>query len=148
MNGGKSPGIDGLTAKFYKVFKSVLGLILLRVYSYMEEVGQCTELFASGIITLLFRNRGRREDLGNYRPLSLLNVDYKILASILNGQLKKVVGTVLGSAQSNGVPGRDFMDCTISIKLSLTRLLEDGGTFLKLDLEKALMLATAFCSRF
>lgn len=137
MNGGKSPGMDGLTAEFYRAFKSIMSPILLKLYCYMEDTGHCTALFARGIISVLFKRKGKREDLANYRPISLLNVDYKILASILNERLKGVVGTVLGPAQSYGVPRRDIMDCTLSIKCSLAKLLEEGGLYLKLDLEKA-----------
>lgn len=59
------------------------------------------------------------------------------MSSNLSVRLKKVVGAALGPVQSYGVPGRDIMDCVLSMKLSLARLLSEGGVFLKIDLEKA-----------
>lgn len=56
---------------------------------------------------------------------------------ILSSRLKNVVGTVVGPEQMYGVPGRDILECVLSTRLSLDRVLTVGGVFLKVDLEKA-----------
>lgn len=83
LNNGKSPGSDGLPGEFYKCFKGLLGPIMLRVYREMERTGQVSESMATGLITILYKNKGSKRSLGNYRGISLLNTYYKILAKVL-----------------------------------------------------------------
>lgn len=86
---GKSPGSDGLSADFYKIFKSILAPILLRLYNKMQATRSTPKTFALGIRTLIFKNKGSQDNLDNYRPISLLNTDYKILAKILANRLNR-----------------------------------------------------------
>jgi hypothetical protein len=75
----------------------------------------------------------------NYRPISLLNVDYKIATRAISGCLLGVIGSIVGSDQTCGIPGR-----TISENLCLIRdLIEYADradmplALLSLDQEKA-----------
>lgn len=58
-----------------------------------------------GIVTLLHK-KNSKEDLANWRPITLLTTNYTILAKILTLRLKKVVGSVVHPDQTCGVPGR------------------------------------------
>ncbi|XP_014876328.1 uncharacterized protein LOC106938708 [Poecilia latipinna] len=70
LNNNKSPGHDGITSEFYKQFKDPISKILLRVFSVMEQTGCTPRTFAQGIITILYKNKGERNNLENYRPIS------------------------------------------------------------------------------
>ena len=58
-----------------------------------------------GIISLVFK-KGDRLDARNWRPISLLNVDYKLASRVIAGRLLKVIHSVVNKAQTCGVPGR------------------------------------------
>ena len=90
MPPGKSPGQDGLTKAFYIRFWRLLGPDLLRVIQYAHTQGNLPETQRNAIISLLFKI-GDPADLANWRAISLLNLDYKILTKTLANRLKRVL---------------------------------------------------------
>ena len=82
----KSPGNDALKAVFYKHFSNKLAPVLLDVYDSWGEIGTINVTSRTGIITAIYKKVDKR-DIENYRPISLLNVYYKIHATILKGYL-------------------------------------------------------------
>lgn len=135
--GNKSPGLDGLTNEFYKVFVDILAPILVRVFHYMEENKEIPESMSTGMLTILFKNRGSRLKLENYRPISLLNSDYKILTKVLANRMKKVIGSIIESTQAYGIPGRDIADVICTIRDVVNQMKNEGGIVLSLDFNKA-----------
>ncbi len=133
----KSPGIDGLTSEFYKSFVDVLAPMLLKVFKCMEQLKEVPESMATGMITLIFKKKGSIKKLENYRPISLLNVDYKILAKVLSNRIKNVLGSVISPTQAYSVPGRDIADTVCTIQDVIRHMEEEGGIVLSLDLNKA-----------
>jgi len=59
------------------------------------------------LICLLFK-KGERDDINNWRPISLLNVDYKILAAVENWGLKWRAAPIVGKFQHGFLPGRSI----------------------------------------
>ena len=107
MDTGKSPGIDGLTAEFYLAFWAVLGSDLVEVVNFGFQNGQLSVSQRRGLLSLIFK-KGEKKDLKNWRPISLLCVDYKIGTRALAAQLQKVLSSVLHEDQTCGVPGRSI----------------------------------------
>ena len=64
----------------------------------------------TGYITLLCKDKEHPELLSNWRPISLLNVDYKIISKVLANRLRKVLSHIVHSDQTCSVPGRTIMD--------------------------------------
>ena len=58
-----------------------------------------------GILTLLFK-KGDKRVLDNWRPISLLNTDYKILARVLSQRLQRVIQKLVSSDQTGYIKGR------------------------------------------
>ena len=83
MNTYKSPGEDGLSAEFYKTFKFELCNYLNESYYYILLMKIVPESISLGVITLIFFKKGNLDNLKNWRPIALLNLDYKILTKIL-----------------------------------------------------------------
>ena len=109
----KAPGSDGLSAEFYIRFWEVLGADLVDVFNFCFSAGFLTKSQRRGVISLTFK-KGDRLDPGNSRPVSLLNVDYKIASKAIAGRLSKVIHLVVNCDQSCGVPGR-FIGDTVAL---------------------------------
>lgn len=126
MESGKSPGIDGLPMDFYKAFWDCLGEDLLAVLRECLEEG-CLPLSCRRAVITLLPKKGNLQNISNWRPVSLLCSDIKILAKALASRLKKVIGQVVHPDQSYCIPGRSIFDniavvrdlWTVSKKLGL-----------------------------
>ena len=105
---GKSPGWDGLPAEFYKTLLEkeprVLS-ILARVFNNILETKEMPARWKDGLLTIMFK-KGDPEDIKNYRPLTLMNTDYKLFTSILMRRLVRGLGDAIGLHQSAFIPGR------------------------------------------
>ena len=105
MARGKAPGSDGLPMEFYLKFWDLLGEDLVCVLNSCFRSGQLSQSQRRGVISLSFK-KGDRLDIRNWRPISLLNVDYKFAARAIAGRLLKVIHIVVARDQTCGVPGR------------------------------------------
>ena len=81
----------------------------------MDEMGEMPLSMSIGLVTMIYK-KGSRDRLQNYRPLSMLNSDYKVLARVLANRVKQVIGKVVGSTQAYSIPGRDIADTISSIR--------------------------------
>ena len=105
MARNKSPGSDGLPVKFYLQFWDVIGSDLTDVFNEAFQAGSLSKSQKHGLISLIYK-KGDRLDCKNWRPITLLNVDYKVCARALAGRLLKVLEFVVAPDQTCGVPGR------------------------------------------
>jgi exonuclease III len=115
MSKGKTPGSDGFPMEFFSSFWDVLGADLVRILNYAFDCGKLSTSQRRGLIIVLYKKDDHLETK-NYRPISLLNVDYKIATRAISGRLLGVIGSILGSDQTCAIPGR-----TISENLCLIR---------------------------
>ncbi|RVW92334.1 putative ribonuclease H protein [Vitis vinifera] len=79
------------------------------------------------------------EDLGDFRPISLLGGLYKLLAKVLANRLKKVVGKVVSTSQNAFVMGRQILDASLIANevIDSWQKRKENGLICKLDIEKA-----------
>lgn len=105
MAKGKTPGVDGLPAEFYQWFWPVLGEDLVEVLNYCYSYGRLSLSQHSGLITLLYK-QGDRLEMKNWRPITLLCVDYKIAAKAIANCLLQVLPSVIHSDQTCGIRSR------------------------------------------
>ena len=101
--------------------------------------GELTPSQRQAIIKLLEKKGKDRSLLKNWRPLSLLNVDYKIASKALANRLKKVLPYLISINQYAYVENRNIADAlrTISDVLDYTKLVNLPGILLCIDFEKA-----------
>ena len=134
----KAPGSGGLPMKFYIRFWEVLNQDLVDVLNACYASGSLSLSQRRAIISLVFK-RGDRLNARNWRPITLLNVDYKAASRVLAGRLLKVIHVVVSKDQTCGVQGR-----FIGENVALLRDIVDYASFcnvpaavLSLDQEKA-----------
>ena len=111
----KAPGLDGLPFEFYKTFWNLLGDDFYELTNAIFDQGRLTSSQQVALISLLAKD-GDRKDLDNWRPLSLLCTDYKIITKTIATKIKQVLPSIIHEDQSCAVPGR-----TIHNNLMLTR---------------------------
>ena len=74
----KSPGEDGPTAEFYKTFWNSVGHLLVDSLNYSYDHGELSNTQKQAIIKLIEKKGKDKRYIGNWRPISLINVDAKI----------------------------------------------------------------------
>ena len=94
---GKSPGPDGLPNEFYLSCSDMLVDLLTSAFNDGIKVGKMHASFYHGVISVIYK-KGPFPNLDNWRHVTIMNVDYKILAKIvanrLNDDLEKLVENV------------------------------------------------------
>ncbi|KAH7935801.1 hypothetical protein HPB52_013702 [Rhipicephalus sanguineus] len=108
MPPNSAPGTDGLTANFYATFFDDLEGPLLEMINMVVTRQTKPKSFGEGRIALLLKEGAPQEEPSAWRPISLLNVDYKIVASLLNSRLKLLLPNIISPQQACAVPGRSM----------------------------------------
>ena len=85
----KAPGPDGITNELYGLLDTEGELNLLQLYNDILTTPQIPEEWYLATVVSIFKGKGSDTDVGNYRPISLLNASYKILASMIQTRLAK-----------------------------------------------------------
>ena len=106
MQNNKSPGSDGITIEFYKIFWNEIKSYLINSLNYSFNNGNLTVLQKQGIISLIPKPGKNLETLSNWRPISLLNTDYKIATKSISNRIKKILPSTISSSQSGFIKGR------------------------------------------
>lgn len=136
----KSPGPDGLNYEFYLKNFEVVKQDLLEMFNKYLSGNDCPpKEFSSGIVTLIHK-QGSKNELDQYRPISLLNCDYKLFSKILAIRIQAVLGSLLGPEQTACKPKHSCVDNLKDIRRILLRAKESikfKGALVSLDLQKA-----------
>ena len=142
LKNNKSPGWDGLTSEFYKEFWDILRPILFKSFLESIDMDCMSPSQRIGIITLLPKPKTPMElaYIKNWRPITLLNVDYKIFTHVIKNRILKALPSIISNVQSGFQAGKSTIDNLILMSLTLEYFHnnpEEEGMLLQVDFEKA-----------
>ena len=103
---GKMPGSDGLTTEFYLVFWDVLSNFFYSSLLTSIQKGELTIEQRRGVINIIPKGDKDHRLIKNWRPITVLNVDYKIIAKTIANRLKPVLPDLINQDQTGYVQNR------------------------------------------
>ena len=134
---GKSPGLDGFPVEFYREYWGKIRGLFMAYINEVREYGLEGSRNVS-VIKLIYKKTGEIYLLTHYRPISLMNVDVKIITKVLAERLKLVLHSILHATQT-AVYGRKIDQNIHMVRdlIDLANKNDDTAAFIFLDQEKA-----------
>lgn len=138
ISAGKSSsaaGLDGLPYGFYQTFKQHLLPILVNLFNTMWQRKEFGSSFLHGLVSLLYKS-GDPTLVTNWRPITINNVDYRILMRILNTRLKAFAYKFITPGQTSGIPGRKMVHTACWFRQAFLYLQQEQKQHLLLQLDQ------------
>lgn len=134
----KAPGEDGLPAEFYQTFWHILERDFLELAKEIWRDGTMFGSMSRSVIKLIPKKPDRLK-IGDWRPISLLTVAYKIIAKTMSFRLQPLMRKLVHEEQAGFIKGRYIMDNVLAVWAGLEYAQHSGQDilFIKLDFEKA-----------
>ena len=139
MKNNKSPGSDGYTAEFFKFFWSDLKDFLVRAINDVFVNRKLPVSQRLGIITCLPKGDKPRQFIKNWRPITLLNVFYKIISACISKRIKSTLDILIDKTQTGFLSGRYIGENTRLVYdiMAFTEDKQIPGMLMLIDFEKA-----------
>ena len=137
---GSAPGLDGLPAEVYKFFWNDIKKPLIDCINFSYDSGELCTTQKQGVMCLIFKGKGlNRELISNWRPISLINFDYKLIAKTLSMKLLSCISKCIGPGQFAFIKGRRISDMLREIDdiTEFGKFNKTGSIILSLDYAKA-----------
>ena len=138
MRGDKAPDPDGFTVAFWQFCWEFVKEEVLEMFKEFQEQNAFLKSLNNTFLVLIPK-RGGTEELGDFRPISLLGGLYKLLAKVLANRIKNVIGRVVSSDQNAFVMGRQILDASLIANevIDSWQKRREKSLICKLDIEKA-----------
>jgi len=136
---GKTPGNDGLPCEFYKMFWDDIIDPLFECYETAIELGELSSSQKQAVVTLIEKTGKDRAYIKNWRPISLLNFDYKLLSKSISIRIQNFLPSLIHKNQTGFIKGRYIGDSIRVLQdiMLYTVAKNIGGLLLFVDFEKA-----------
>ena len=139
MDLDKTPGADGLPAEFYKLFWKDIYIYLLSALNLAYKSGCLSITQRRRIIKLIPKKDAEPLYVKKWRPITLLNTDYKIAAKAIANRIKAVLPKLISNDQTGFMKGRFIGENTRLIDgiIQYAARHNAPGLLLFIDFEKA-----------
>ena len=139
MKNNKTPGIDGFPAEFFKEFWDDIKMFILRAVNESYYKGILPPSLRQTVISCLPKGNKPRDNIKNWRPISLTSVLYKLTTTVIANRLKKVLPNLISPCQTGFIKGR-FIGESTRLVYDLMNYAEKKkitGLLMLIDFEKA-----------
>ena len=139
MKVGKACGLDGISVAFLQTFWEDLGPLILNSFYYAFRKGFLTTSQRRGVIKLIPKRDKNPNFVRHHRPITLLNIDLKVLTRALALRVKTVLDKIINNDQQafvkNRYLGNNLLDLYSVASEAITQ--DDDFLLFSLDIEKA-----------
>ncbi|GJV36977.1 RNA-directed DNA polymerase, eukaryota [Tanacetum coccineum] len=134
----KPPGPDGFTFEFFKKYWSVVGSDVINAVKEFFNSSSFPKGCNSSFIALIPKVLGANK-LNEFRSISLIGCQYKIIGKILANRLSLVIGDIVTQEQPTFIKGRQIMDGSLVLNelISWCKAKKEQCLLLKVDFQKA-----------
>ena len=141
MKNGSSSGLDGITTAFINFFWCKVKDMVLNSLNAAFTKGEMSITQKRAVITLIHKGKQLpRDDLNNWRPISLTNSDYKLSAKSLAIRVPSVISSIVNEDQVRFLKGRNIS--------TVIRLIDDTINYLDKSERPGLLLALDYKAAF
>ena len=135
----KAPGPDGFSNEFFEIFLEELKTWIFRYFNEAIIRGEFSKNSLEGIITCIPKQGKLRNDLKNWRPLTLLNTIYNFFSSMVSNRLKIVLPSIINEDQTGFISGRFIGENTRMVydTIEYCDATDTKGLLIILDFSKA-----------
>ena len=135
----KSPGSDGLPSEFYRMFWNEIKTVLTNALNFAYQQSHLSLTQKEGIITLLPKKGKDPLLIKNWRPISLLNQDYKLATKVIARRIRNVLTYIINTDQTGFIKDRYIGENIVRLQNIMDFVDEENmpALVLNIDFEKA-----------
>jgi hypothetical protein len=139
LNGDGAPGPDGFGGHFYQTYWDIVGNDVIQSVQEFFITDVLPDNFNNNLIVLVLKVSGPRV-MGDYRPISLVNFQFKVIFKILADRLVPITMRIISIEQRGFIRDLNISECVIlasEVINSLEKKQYEGNVALKVDIAKA-----------